>query len=130
MVIFNPDGSASVAKGHCRKMYLHSGNGAVGSANHGMKTMEDVTGGYSIVLCRDVDSEDQGVYTKLNTITGQPAFNQFNSVEDAYESITPFMRVFVDRLTGVAEVQNNDHPHMGIRADDLLQHKPYPRGLD
>ena len=129
MIVFSPNGSASVAKGHCRRLYLHTGNGAVGSDNHGIKTMETLTGGYALVLCRDVNAEDQSLYKQLNTTTGQLAYNKFESVEDAYESITPFMRVFVDRLTGVAEVQNNDHPNLGITADDMLGHDPYPRSF-
>lgn len=136
MIVFSPNGSASVAKGHCREIFLspshytEDGGEVLGSIDHGMQTMEEQTGGYAIMLCRDVDPDDAGVYNEVNSLTGQPAYNKFNSVEDAYESITPFMRVFVNKLTGIAEVQNNQHPYMRIEAADLLQHDPYPRGLN
>ncbi len=133
MILFAPDGSASMVTAHCRAVYLSRGSWGratvEGSAQPGMTSEVDRTGGYSITLCRDVDPNDLDLYRGTNAITGQPAYNQFNSVEDAFESINPFLRVFINKLTGIAEVQNNEHPYMRISADDLLQHDPYPRGL-
>ena len=131
MILFNPNGSASIARGHCRGEFLHkSRDNVIGHNNPGMETMVDQTGGYAITLCRDVDPNDQDLYKQQNPKTGQAAYNKFSTVEDAFESITPFVQVFIDRATGMVEVRNVGHPNLRVTANDMLQHDPYPRGIE
>ena len=85
-------------------------------------------GGFAITVARDVDPErDAELYTEENPLTGQAAYNKFNSVEEAFASITPFRRIHVDQATGLAEIRSNEHPHLQIKPEDLLAHDPYPR---
>lgn len=99
-----------------------------GRDNMGISHKEDKTGGYYITLARDVDEEDEDLYAQENTTTGQPAYNKFNSVEDAFQSITPFVRVFVNKVTGKSEVRDEAYPQIRIEANDLTGHDPFPRG--
>ena len=88
---------------------------------------EKRVGGFAITVARDVDPEkDVGLYNQENVLTGQPAYNKFETVEEAFASITPFRRIHVDQATGLAEIRSNEHPHLQIKAEDLLEHDPYP----
>ena len=129
MIVFNPRGEALYADAKTRKCYIYrsweyaDGRGDVGSRNY-----DNSTGGYYITLCKDVDPFDE-TYAAVSGVTGGPAFNKFKNVEEAFASITPFARVFVNKITGRAEVHTNAHPYLSIEPDDLLQHEPYPRGF-
>ncbi len=135
MIIFGPDGSVSVAKGHARALYFNRItvsrdriSSQAGRAYMGME-FDNRTSAVAITLAPDIDAEDE-LYSEASTImTGQKAYNKFNSVEDAFESITPFVRVHLNKVDGLSEVRTNDHEELQITADDLLQRDPYPRGI-
>ena len=94
----------------------------------GMNFNEDDVAGFTFTICRDVDPEgDADLYQEQSVLTGQPAYNKFETVEDAFKSITPFLRVHVNKLSGKASIRGNAHPQHRITADDLLQSDPYPR---
>ncbi len=139
MVMFNARGEALWSFPQAREWYFRTvANGNryntrndsfhnAGREDMGIKHHDVETGGFYITLCRDVVDSDM-LYTQTNAVTGQMAYNQFNSVEDALESITPFIRVYVNRLTGKAEVRDEAYPQSRIEPADLLGHDPYPRG--
>ncbi|NRA36990.1 MAG: type II secretion system protein [Planctomycetes bacterium] len=131
MIFFQPNGMARVTTAHGRWGFINNdewSKPARGRADMGIKFEQDKVGGFAITLCRDVDPEaDEDLYTETNAITGQPAYNKFNSVEDAFTSITPFIRIHVDRFTGIADVRKNDHPMLRITADDMTRKNPYPQ---
>lgn len=131
MIYYLPSGAARVTSGHARHYFLNKNtwnSKALGRGQMGITFEEDKIGGYTFTLCRDVDPEsDKDLYPEVNPVTGQPAYHKFDSVEDAFKSITPFKRIFVDKFTGVSDIRGNDHPQLQITADDLLQSDPYPR---
>ncbi len=140
MIFFQPDGQAYSAPGTARQVFFTKWGWTNSNAfdNYDypqgrrhlrMDNYEGKTGGLYITLCRDVDATNSDLYREHSSITKQPAYNKFDSAEAAFESINPFLRVFVNSITGEASVQNNDHPHMRITPDDLKQQNPYPRGF-
>ncbi len=136
MIYYLPSGAARVTYAHARSAFLRDPRNfgwmsARGRSEMGVEFKDDEVGGFHITVCRDVDPDDDAdLYPQFNATTGQPHYNKFDSVEDAFESINPFVRVFVSRLTGVSELRTNEHPLLGITADDLLQNNPYPNGTD
>ncbi len=140
MILFDATGAAYVTDAHGRVGYLSAvGSGSPyskssstpygtnsGRHNMGIKHAVDTTGGFYVTICRDVDSEED-IYHEVNPLTGQPAYHKFETKEDAMASITPFIRVFVNQSSGIAELRDNQHPSTQIIADDLLQHEAYPR---
>ncbi len=133
MIYYLPSGAARVTTGHARHYFLNNNSSygkfaPLGRSQMGIENQEDRVGGFTITICRDIDpEEDVELYPETNATTAQPAYNKFNSVEDAFDSITPFMRVFVDKFTGVSDIRTNDHPLNQITPNDLLQTDPYPR---
>ena len=134
MIYFLPSGVAKVTTGHSRHFFMNKNDysrRSLGRAEMGIVFEDSTVGGYALTLCRDVDPEaDADLYPETNAITGQAAYNKFNSVEDAFASITPFLRIHVDHFTGIPELRTNEHPQLQIKAEDLLGHDPYPRGSD
>ena len=134
MIYFQPNGEAQITRGHIRSQLMNAAahnRSRTGRAQMGMVFKDDDVAGYTFTLCRDVDPEaDADLYTQTNPITGQPAYNKFETVEDAFKSITPFLRVYVHKLSGKTAIRSNAHPLHQITADDLLQSDPYPRLRD
>ncbi len=137
MIVFAPDGTVSVAKGHARATYFNTTKHSTDLVSHesgravmGME-FDQRTGSISITLCPDIDADaDAHLYPQASaTMIGQQAYNVFNSVEDAFESITPFVRVQINRVDGLAVLQKNEHVDLNITPEDLLQKDPYPRGF-
>ena len=83
------------------------------------------TGGFYITVARDIDPEEE-IYNELNTKSSQPDYTKFNSVEDAFKSITPFKRIFVHKDTGATVVRDEFHPDCYLEAKHMLQKDPYP----
>lgn len=133
MILFNPKGEAFSAAGKARATYMNKRKWGrlqpQGRREMELRDYAGLTGGFYITLCRDVDPEDRVMYRQTSPITGDLSYNKFTSVEQAFDSITPFLRVYVNKITGKAEVRNNEHPGMRITPADMLQQKPYPRGF-
>ncbi len=131
MIYFLPNGETRITRNHIRSQLFNAASWnrtRTGRAQMGMNFSEDDVAGYTITLARDVDpEEDVDLYNETNPRTGQPAYHKFETVEDAFASINPFLRVFVHRVTGKTAVRGNDHPLHQITAEDLLKTDPYPR---
>ena len=131
MIYFLPSGTAKVTNGHSRHFFMNRNaynTTAAGRAEMSIEFEEKKVGGFAVTLARDVDPDgDAHLYNEQNTLTGQPAYHKFETVEDAFASITPFKRIHVEQVTGIAEIRGNEHPHMQIKPEDLLGHSPYPR---
>lgn len=140
MILFDAKGTARSVTGEARKTFFeaikwysgrHSsrGTGDNFSRNQmGIKDEVEDTGGFYITICRDID-DSEAIYDQTNPTTGGLDFTRFRSVGDAYESITPYKRLFVWRATGFTEIRNMSHPQCAITPADMLQHKPYPNGF-
>ena len=119
MIYFLPSGAARVTTGHGRSAYLNRNSWSSiveGRADMGIQFKEDLVAGYTITICRDVDPEgDLELYPHMNGTTGQPDYNKFASVEDAFKSITPFLRVYVNKYLGETEIRSNEHPTNRIK---------------
>ena len=136
MILFKPDGTVSVARGHVRSTFFNKTDLTKDTISHqegraymGMEFQIEKTGGYAITLCRDVDPDkDADLYPEMSVdMPNQAAYHKFSSVDDAFASISPFIQVFVHAGTGLSELRTNDHQQLSIVAEDLLQKKPYPR---
>ena len=137
MIIFNSLGNATVGRPTARDVYFKTD----GSNNYNntrtrrgdnmgrdrmeIEHMAGETGGFYVTICRDIDPNDT-VYSQESSVTGGLAFNKFNSVEDAYESLFPMRRIFVSSATGIVDIRGVEHPDVKFQAEDLLDHEPYP----
>ena len=136
MIYFLPNGETRITQGHIRnQLFAHNRDrnwvNSPGRYQMGIEFAEQDVSGFTVTICRDVDPDaDADLYPQMNPITGQAAYNKFASVEDAFESITPFLRVHVDKLSGKTSIRGNDHSMHRISPDDLLGTDPYPRLRD
>lgn len=85
----------------------------------------NLTGGYYITVARDIDPEEE-IYFEHKGKSQQPDYTKFKSVEDAFTSISPFRRVFIQADTGAVIVRDEFHPDAYLEAEHLLQKDPYP----
>ncbi len=129
MILFMPDGHAYFTTCHTRiRMFEKAqwnNNRIISRGGMRISHEDNNTGGYHITLARDVDPEDP-IYTQHNTSTNQPEYHLFDSAEDAYQSIRPFLRVFVNRKTGAVSIKDESHPHCQINETTMSSKDPYP----
>lgn len=146
VILFDETGAAFAVSGHGRSQYFSDNRlssnsyspyqktgptpyGRNSGREHmGIEHFNEQTGGFYITICRDVDDSEE-IYRQHNPATQQPAYHKFASKEDAFASITPFVRVFINQSSGVAEIRDNQFPGIQISAEDLLAKDPYPRGF-
>ncbi|NRA38312.1 MAG: hypothetical protein HRU15_09245 [Planctomycetes bacterium] len=129
MIMFDATGAAHLSVAHGRSVFFGAGGTSAdivsGREYMLINNVEEITGGFYISICRDVDVEDPKY--KIDSATGRVAYNRFDSAEDAFESIFPLKRVFIDRNSGLSEVRSDNRVDCNITAEDLKQHSPYPR---
>ncbi|NRA37422.1 MAG: hypothetical protein HRU15_04735 [Planctomycetes bacterium] len=141
MIMFDATGSAMMEHGHGRRLYFSSQyddrntpdwdpNNGCSRKNMEVSNATNFTGAMYITLARDIDIDDEVYNGSTDPISGASDYYSFESVDDALESITPFVRIRIEEATGVSNLQRSDHPHSNISADDLIQHKAYPRGYE
>jgi hypothetical protein len=127
MLVFAPDGHAFWVDGYAREKMFEVAYNPSHIQFRGASDLAHAaaTGGFHITLARDPDERDP-IYHQIDPATGQPAWNRFGTIEDAFASITPFARVFVARDTGEVLLKPPAHPDSRITAQDLDSKNPYP----
>ena len=124
-LIFTGNGDIEWYKGVRERFYEPQWHTERYRSTFGIAHSAAQTGGYYITVARDVDPEED-IYPEVNAKTGQPDYTKFNSVEDAFKSISPFRRIFIQRDTGATVVRHPFHQDAYLEAEHLLQHDPYP----
>ncbi len=124
-LLFLNDGRCVPFTNGRRGFYEPQWHGSRYRSPYGLKHVHNKTGGYYITVARDVDPLEE-IYVGTNANTNQPDYTAFNSVDDAFKSISPYKRIFVQKDTGDVSVRHDFHQDAYLEPEHMEQKDPYP----
>ena len=125
VIIFMDDGSCKMYKNARKKFYEPVWHTHRYRNPYGLKQESSKTGGFHFTIARDIDPDDE-IYDVDNPVTKQKDYTKFKDENDAFSSIWPFRRVFLQMDTGDSCVRDPYHPDSFLEPEHLLQKSPYP----